>query len=160
MKKADDLKAWILACNPDRIAESADRLTLFIEKGGMAGRGAIADGFEYRYSVQLLITDYAGDYDALLVPVYAWVARNQPELLAGYTTNNHAVGFSVEQLGDGKVDLLVELDLTEAVRLVPRVGGGFDVTHLPEIAPDPEDGPRHWSLYLKDDLVAEWDEGA
>ena len=157
MIKADALKAWILQCNPDRLAERPDSLTLFVEKGGMAIRGGLQGGFEYRYRLQLLITDFGGDYDQVLVPVLAWVATHQPELLAGYATNSHAVDFSAEQLGDGKVDLLVELDLTEAVRLVPRAGGGFDVTHLPEEL-DCGCGPTHWQLFLRDVLIAEWDE--
>ena len=173
MIKVESLKAWMVASDPDGIAQRPDSLTFFVEKGGMAIRGGIEAGFEYRYHLQMLITDYGGsqvgadgrtpaapDYDAVLVAVLAWVAQNQPELLAGYATNNHAIDFSAEQVGDGKVDLMVELDLTEAVRLHPRPGGGFDVTHLPEqpYADCGCDGPRHWQLFVRDVLIAEWDE--
>ena len=159
MKKVESLRAWILQANPGDIANRPDSLVLFVEKGAMACRNGPGLGFEYRYTLQVGVTDFAADTDALMVPILAWVSLYQPELLADYDTSAAAVRWSAEMLDATKVDMLVELDLTESVRVTPRAdGSGYDVEHLDEV--DLSDGrPRHWTLYVQgqDAPIAEWD---
>ena len=60
----------------------------------------------------------------------------------------------------GQQYLSIEIDLTERVLVRPREGtaGGLNVIHVPE-PPHPGniEQHEHWTLWLKDELLAEWD---
>ncbi|MFT3967915.1 MAG: phage tail protein, partial [Sphingobium sp.] len=115
---------------------------------------------EYRYRLNAVIEAYAGNDDAVMVPVLAWIAENQPELLArpGATP----LTFEAEILDADSRDISIVIELTEAVIVIPREGGGYNVTH-PETPPpaslDHFDGvpcgTRLWQLFLHDELIAQ-----
>lgn len=148
MKKPASLRAWLIEGVPD-LAGEAERLQLFVDKGRIvATRREGAVSFEYRYSLNLVAQDFAGDEDALFVLLLVWLHTHQPDLLDG-SDDGPALAFEVDDLGAGKVDLSIDLPLTEAVTTRPRQGGGFDIVHVDEpgdpFGPfdgyDPEAGP-------------------
>ncbi|MFT3967100.1 MAG: phage tail protein [Sphingobium sp.] len=80
MRKPDSLKKLLLATVPG-LATNPESLALFIDNGGIVGGNGRSLSFEYRYQLNAVIEAYAGDDDAVMVPILAWIAEHQPELL-------------------------------------------------------------------------------
>jgi hypothetical protein len=127
------LVAAIVGADGARIFDrDPGNLLIWSDKGRIAGRLGQARGLEYRYRLNILVKDYAGDEDALAIVLTEWVRSNQPDLLLNHDAGNQAIPFEVEVLDINLVDLLFTMELTETVRLVPRDGGGFDAVHEQE----------------------------
>lgn len=60
-----------------------------------AGTGSLS--FEYRYKLNVIITDYIGDPDAIMVPLLAWITVHQHELLGNPDMRKTGIGFEVDQ---------------------------------------------------------------
>lgn len=131
MLKPDSLRAALTAAIAD-LRTDPKRLSMFIDKGSLRATAAPGLSFEYRYTLQLLLLDFAGHPDQVMVPLIAWLFVHQNELLANPDKSRDGIGFKAELLDSGRVDLEIELALTERVRVQRRQDGGFDVTHLPE----------------------------
>lgn len=155
MIKPDSLRAHLTAALPE-LRRDPDKLLVFIDRGSLVGTYAPGLSFEYRYTLNLILTDYAGLPDAVMVPLLVWLAAHQPELLANPSLREQ-ITFEVDVLANDKVDLDIKLPLTERVGVHARVGGGYDVEHYPEPELEPYLAAAHWQLYVKDELVAEWD---
>jgi hypothetical protein len=159
MKKPDSLKKLLLATVPG-LVDSPETLQIFVDRGRIAGGGGRTLSFEYRYAVNVVLEAYAGDIDAVTVPILAWLAENQPELLDKPTAEPFA--FEAELL-DGKAsDISITIELTEVVLVTPREGGGYGVSHpatpvtraLDRFA-DVPCGAKLWQLSLGRDIVAQ-----
>ncbi|TCP95281.1 tail completion protein R (GpR) [Sphingomonas sp. PP-F2F-A104-K0414] len=156
MKKPDTLRRTILSFVPTLAADPA-KLSFFVDKGRIAARAGGTLSLEYRYTLNVVIEDYAGDVDDLMVPLLAWIAEQQPDLFEG--TDPEPFAFESELLDADRADVSISVELTEAVRVTPKEGGGFDADHLEE--------PRHldefpgiccvnlWQLFMRDQLVAQ-----
>lgn len=129
MRKPDTLKALLLASIP-ALAERPENLLMFIDKGKVACRATRSLSFEYRYKLNIVVQDYAGDVDALFVPILAWVADNQPDLLE--RDQQEPFTFESEILDSDCADVSIDLELTERVRVDRLAGGGLSITHLDE----------------------------
>jgi hypothetical protein len=129
MKKPDGLRRLLLAAVPG-LAADPSRLSMFIDKGKLSFRASGTLSFEYAYTLNIVVQDYAGDVDALMVPLLAWIAEQQPDLLE--RDPREPFTFESEILDSDAADVSIDLQLTEAVRVTPKVGGGFDTTHLDE----------------------------
>ncbi|HEX7856039.1 MAG TPA: phage tail protein [Sphingobium sp.] len=159
MRKPDSLKSLLIATVPG-LAKNPETLTLFIDNGRIVGGNGRRLSFEYHYRLNAVIEAYAGDNDALMVPVLAWIAENQSELLG--KPGAQPFSFEAEILDAESRDVSIFIELTEAVIVTPKDGGGFNVTHPVQPPPaslDRFDGvPRDallWQLFLRDDLVAQ-----
>lgn len=154
MKKPEGLRRLLLAAVPGLAADPA-RLALFIDKGKLTTRANGTLSFEYGYTLNIVVQDYAGDIDALMVPLLAWVAEMQPDLLE--RDPREPFTFESEILDGDAADVSIELELTEPVRVRRLPGGGYEVTHLPE--PDRADafdgvcGVNLWRLLLREEMA-------
>lgn len=128
MKKPESLKALLLASVPG-LNDKPENLSMFIDKGRIAARLSGSLSFEYRYTVNVVVQDYAGDVDALFVPLLAWVADQQPDLLE--RDQQEPFSFESEILDGDLADISIDLELTERVK-VARTDEGLVVTHLDE----------------------------
>lgn len=113
MKKPAALRAAIEAAVPE-LATDKDRLLAFIDNGSIVCTGVESRSFEWRYTMNLIITDYAGDPNRLWLALLDWVRVNQSPLLAGPSLQEQ-IRFEVDILADDKVDLDIKLPLTENV---------------------------------------------
>ena len=160
MLKPGSLRAHLTAAVPS-LATNPHNL-IVVARGGRAqttGTGTLS--FEYAYTLQVIVLDYAGHADAIVVPVLAWIARNQPELFDNPERTKQALRFDVEYLTAHTIDLALEIDLTERVLVRQRPNaepGALELHHVPE-PPHPAhiDKPEHWSLWLRVEKLAEWD---
>lgn len=134
MKKPAQLRAHLLQ-NVPHLARSPELLTLSIEGGSVRSTASAELGFEYRYRVVMLLTDYSGSPDAIIAPVLVWLRMHQQELFAV----TEQLTFEVEFLDSEKVDFQIVIPLTERV-VVQREGDGwrYDYPAEPLIEPGTE----------------------
>jgi hypothetical protein len=131
MRKADSLRRWLTACLPLDFKDHPDRLQIYIEGGQIAARQSRTLSFVYQYTLKALVTDFAGDADRLMVPILAWISKEQPQLLRRQDSQPFA--FEAELLDLDTSDIEISIDLTENVIVTPRSdGSGYDVDHPPE----------------------------
>jgi hypothetical protein len=135
------------------------RLAIFIDKGRIAGRATGSIGFEWRYRLQAILTDFpASLVDSVALVVMLWLREHQPETLLNHTSGNDAVIFEADIIDADTIDLALELELNEAVDARPRDTGGFDLVHRAEPNPTPpfDDVPDTTPIgqfYLGDALI-------
>lgn len=153
MKKPESLKTLLLASVPG-LKDKPENLAMFIDKGRIAARLTGSLSFEYRYTVNVVVQDFTGDVDALFVPLLAWVADQQPDLLE--RDQQEPFGFEAEIIDGDCADISIDLELTERV-LVTRTDDGPVATHLDEPSRldefDGVGGVRLWAGIL-DDVTA------
>lgn len=158
MKKPEGLHRLLLATVPG-LSANAERLTMFVDKGRVASGPGRHLSFEYRYTLAIVIQDYAGDVDAITIPILAWIAEQQPELLK--SGDGEPFEFEAEIQNGSTADVSISMELTERVRVTPRPGGGYDVQHLDAVPAADLDrfpgvcGQNLWQLFLRDHLIAE-----
>ena len=155
MYKPDSLRALLTAANPE-LARDPDRLVVFIDEGNLVATFAPGLSFEYRYVLNLVLTDYAGHPDAVMVPLLIWIQEHQSELLAN-PDNRGRISFEADVLANDRVDLSIKIPLTERVGTHKRTDGGYDLVHYPEPQLESTLQAQHWQLYLAGELIAEWD---
>jgi len=155
MYKPDSLKKHLISAIAD-LRQNPDKLHIFIDEGGALGTGTASLSFRYEYALNLIITDFVAPFDALFVPLIAWLKVNQAEIFANDELRKKAIRFEVDMNNHESRDISITLLLTEAVAVNPLDAGRLDVTHVrePELTP-PFDDP-FWTLYEGDNLLAEW----
>lgn len=154
VKKPALLRATLLAAVPS-LAEAPETLAMYIDKGRVAARNTGTLNFDYRYTVNIVVEEFAGDIDALFVPLVAWIAQQQPDLLD--RAPQEPFSFESEILDSDAADVSINLELTERVRVERLPDGGMRVTHLDE-PPSTDafpgvDGVKLWQGIL-DDMTA------
>ncbi|OOW70661.1 phage tail protein [Xanthomonas axonopodis pv. martyniicola] len=135
MIKPASLRAHLVAALPD-LARDADRLLVFIDAGSLVSTFQPGLSFEYQYTLNLILTDYAGHPDRVMLPLLQWVQVNQSELLSNPARRGE-IAFEADILANDAVDLSIKLPLTERVVVTVTDGGGYDMAHAPEPVIDP-----------------------
>jgi hypothetical protein len=131
MNKPESLRQQLLSQVPG-LAAHPDRLMVFIDNGTIRSTAAPGLSFEYAYTLSIILTDYAGHPDAVAIPLLAWLARHQRELLQNLDQVANAITFEADLLDNSKVDLALNLPLTERVIVKAQADGSLQVTHPPE----------------------------
>lgn len=132
MIKPQSLRQHLLAAVP-ALDNDPERLLVFVEGGSLASTYQPGLSFEYRYSLEVIITDFGGAPEAVVVPLLQWLTRHQPELLAA-PGKREQVGFEVDVLAGDLVDLSIKLPLTERVVVTRDAGGRLQLRHVGEPA--------------------------
>jgi hypothetical protein len=130
VNKPRSLRAALTEALPE-FARDPDRLSLFIEHGSIAVTASQSLSFEYAYTLNIVLTDYARHSDDLMVPIIAWLKVNQPELLLNRDLCRDGFKFQAELIDNEKSDVEILLKLTERVAVVERPGG-YEINHLDE----------------------------
>jgi len=137
MNKPESLRAHLVAAVPE-LKRNPDRLLTFVDNGSMRSTAAPGLSFEYSYTLNIILTDFAGHPDAVAIPLFAWVLLNQRELMENLEKGRDAIKFEADILDNSKVDLSITLPLTERV-IVKRMGNGtLQVNHPAEPVVDDE----------------------
>lgn len=156
MTKLDSLRDLLLRAVP-ALRASPETLSIFVDRGRVAARAGASLSFEYRYTANLVVQDFAGSPDQIVVPLLAWIARHQPDLIA--KPNGEPIAFEAELLDAETTDLSLTIELSERVIVETLADGARRITHLADDA-DTVDrfdglcGVDLWRLYLDDELVA------
>ena len=141
MMKATSLREALTAAVP-HLAAHPEALHVFVDEGNVVGTGTRTLGFEYRYTLTLIVTDYPHSPDTIVVPVLAWLRTNQPDTFTNPDKREDAFKFEAEILNHTTVDLSIKLKLTERVT-VKVEGAGYQVEHHPEPI-NGDDDPTSW----------------
>lgn len=145
MKKLIDLRTHLTNSVPS-LKKDPERLDVYIEKGGIACRyGNLC--YQYAYEARILVKDFTDHADTLMVPLLAWVAIHQPDLLLDVGKQDNAIRFEAEIVDHDKTDVLLMLDLSERV-IVSEIDGVYTATHCDEPALPDLTGPTPWALHV------------
>ena len=118
MLKLNSLKALLTQCLPD-LARDPKRLIVLAENGTVVSTGTTSLSFEWRYTARVIVLDYDGHADAVIVPIIAWMKRNQSEQMDNPERWANAIKFRVEPLTTTTMDFGIELQLTERAIVKP-----------------------------------------
>ncbi|HAJ6759757.1 phage tail protein [Escherichia coli] len=135
---------------------SPEMLRIFVDNGSIASTLATSLSFEKRYTLNVIVTDFTGDFDLLIVPVLAWLRENQPDIMTTDEGQKKGFTFYADINNDSSFDISISLMLTERT-LVSEVDGALHVKNIPEPTP-PEPVTRPVELYINGELVSKRDE--
>lgn len=122
------------------VRENPDRLHLFVDNGSLFATSADSISWEYRYTLNVVVTDFTGDQNLLMAPILYWLRDNQPDALQNPDEREKLFTFEVDILGNGACDLSLNLKLTERV-LAREVDGQMQV----EAVPEPDAPDDYWT---------------
>lgn len=131
MIKPASLRAAIVALQPD-LARDPEKLLMWVDQGAIVSRSTATPGFAYRYRLNAILIDFAGEPSVVMLAVTNWLRIHQPERL---TPGTDAFSIEVDLIDSKTVDLQLQILLDENVSVTRREDGGFDIQHLAE--PDP-----------------------
>lgn len=130
MLKPPSLRKQLLAKVPGL---TVDTLHTFISKGHIESSAHGTLSFEYTYTLEVILTDYAGHSDVVMIALLQWLRINQPELLLKPEVMAERFTFEVDILNNKTCDIGINLKLTERVG-VKHVDGKNIVEHFAEPA--------------------------
>jgi len=126
MKKLEDLRGHLLA-NVPGLKRNPDKLLTFIEDGSIEFWPGQNLSHAYAIPIQIIVTDYAGNVDDLVLPILSWLQVREP----GHDPMN-TIRFEAELLNNNSYDIAITVNVTERV-IVKATEAGLDVEHvLPE----------------------------
>lgn len=163
MYKPANLRAFLTAAVP-ALARDPDRMSIYIPQGTLVATMAPGLSWEYRYQLDVIITDFASDPDVVMAPLVDWMRTNQPDTMANANLAASAIAFEVDLTSNAACDIAISLQLTERAICKPNADGSHTVTHPPEPQDESRAESKHWQLYVQragsDDteLAAEWDQ--
>ncbi|HEX8301065.1 phage tail protein [Sphingomonas sp.] len=134
LHKPASLRKALLAQVP-AIKANPEILSMFIDKGKVLARATGSLSFQYRYSLNLVVQDYAGDIDALILPILIWIQQAEPELLE--RDPHEPIKYESEILDAETADVSIFLDLSERVLVSQGNNGKYQVKHLGDANPAP-----------------------
>ncbi|CNL00064.1 phage tail protein [Yersinia enterocolitica] len=155
MLKPDSLRKTLTDAVPV-LRTNPDMLRLFVDNGKIAATLAASLSFEKQYTLNVVVTDFTGDIDLLLVPIMAWLRENQPDIMT--TDEGQKKGFTwyTDINNDNSIDVSINLLLSERT-LVREVDGALHVQKIPE-PPRPEPITRPAEMWINGELVSQWNE--
>ncbi len=103
---------------------SPEMLRIFVDNGSIASTLATSLSFEKRYTLNVIVTDFTGDFDLLIVPVLAWLRENQPDIMTTDEGQKKGFTFYADINNDSSFDISISLMLTERT-LVSEVDGAL-----------------------------------
>jgi tail completion protein R (GpR) len=156
MYKPSSLREHLTRANP-ALHQNPENLLVFVDEGSVRSTATASLSFEYAYCLNIIITDYAGEEDAIMVPILAWIKVHQNDLLDGGELQKKGFTFEVDFNNSETIDLSIKLHLTERVIVRSGEQGRLDIQHAREPQPTPPYSDPFWTLYAGDALLAEWD---
>ncbi|WP_433589658.1 phage tail protein [Pseudomonas koreensis] len=128
MNKPENLRAHLLATVAE-LKHNPDRLLIFIDNGKIRCTAAHSLSFEYSFDLQVILTDFAGHPDSIMLPVLGWLSAYQSELLENLSKASAGIQFEADILDNSKVDMSLTLPLTERVVVGKDEEGNTTIGH-------------------------------
>lgn len=150
MIKLHSLRQHLLSAVPE-LKRNPEQLHTFVNDGKVKFSRGQNLSHQYAVDAQIIITDYSGSLDTVMVPLLQWLNTYQPDLI-----EDEAVQLEAEILNNTHWDLALTVRLTE--RVVAKVDcdtGSINAEHrMPEYPVDACPA-RHWQLFVKGPSDAE-----
>lgn len=131
MRKLDSLRAAIEAAVPE-LAREPGNLRIWVDRGAASSPMTASHSLGFTYRANLLIVNMVTDIAVLALAIFRWMRVNQPNLMA---PNTDGFAFDVDVLDNKSVDVQIQIDLTENVKVTPNEDGSSALEYLAE--PDP-----------------------
>jgi len=131
MNKPDSLRTHLLSTIAE-LKHNPDRLLMFIENGKVRCTAAVSLSFEYTFDLQIILTDFAGHPDSVMLPLLGWLSVHQSELLENLNKSTDGIQFEADILDSSRVDMSLTLPLTERVVVGKDDEGNTTTRHLGE----------------------------
>ncbi|WP_431296766.1 phage tail protein [Rahnella sp. PAMC 25559] len=138
------------------LRDNPDMLHMFVDGGVINATLAASLSFENRYTLDIVVTDYTGDINLLIVPVNVWLREHQPDIMTTEDGKKRGFTYVADINSDDSKDVRMSLQLTERT-IVKEVDRRLNVTPLDE-PPPPVPVHRPMELYVHGELVSKWDE--
>lgn len=128
MNKPDSLRTHLLTTIAE-LKHNPDRLLIFIDNGKVRCTAAASLSFEYSFDLQIILTDFAGHPDSVMLPLLGWLSVHQPELLENLNKSADGIQFEADVLDNSKVDMSLTVPLTERVVVGKDDQGNTTIRH-------------------------------
>lgn len=148
MNKANSLRKALNAAVPS-LTTDPDKLLIFIDAGNIIATGAASGSFDYAYTLNVMLIDFAGDADIVFASLMAWIKRNQSDLLTNDDLRKTGISFEADHLTQTTVDLSIKIKLTESVVVGTDDAGAQTITHVDEPVPE-------WEVTGLYDPASQW----
>lgn len=156
MKKPNSLRDHLLSAIRE-LNRDPDRMLIFVDEGKIRCTMSSGLSFEYEYKLNLLLTDYAGELDAVMIPLFDWIRTNQPELMANLDKNKDSFKFEAVLQNNDAVDLELSIPLTERVIVKRLDDGTLDIKFPDEPQYTRAEAAQPYRLLDKQgNVMAEW----
>lgn len=157
MKKPESLRSHMINAVTE-LQRDPDRMLIFTENGKVRCTLAAGLSFEYEYKLNFILTEYAGDLDAVMIPLLDWMRINQHEQMANLEKNKDAFNFETVLLDNNTVDLSMILSITERVIVKRKDDGTLDVIFPDEPQYDTAADPTLFKMidHKSGNVLAEW----
>lgn len=159
MNKPASLRAHLLSA-VKALEHNPDRLLIYVDEGKVHSTLATGLSFQYSYTLQLILTDFAASPDAVVIPLLAWLKTNQPELLTNHGQISDAIEFEVDIIDHSKVDLQISLPLTERVIVKQQNDGTLAISYPPEPQYTEQLPAQTYQLLADGNVLASWTSAA
>lgn len=115
------------------LARNPEMMRIFIDNGKLASTLAASLSFENQYTLNVVVEDFTGDIELLLVPIQAWLRIHQADIMTTDEGRKKGFTYFADINDNDSVDISISLMLTE--RTIVREDG--DKLHI-ETVPEPQ----------------------
>jgi hypothetical protein len=129
MIKPASLRAAIVAALPD-LATNPDKLNVYIDTGSIVSTSARTPSFDYAYTLNVIVLDFAGDEDLLFIAVVEWARQYQNDLTSNPDERERGITFEIDILDNVLSDVSIKLTLTESVVVKQAADGTRTISHV------------------------------
>lgn len=133
MYKPKSLRKALNDAVPD-LARNPEMMRIFIDNGKLASTLATSLSFENQYTLNVVVTDFTGDIELLLVPIQAWVRIHQADIMTTDEGRKKGFTYFADINSNDSADISISLMLTERT-LVREEGDKLHIETVPEPQP-------------------------
>ncbi|WP_213854413.1 phage tail protein [Escherichia coli] len=133
MYKPKSLRKALTDAVPD-LARNPEMMRIFIDNGKLASTLAASLSFENQYTLNVVVTDFTGDIELLLVPIQAWLRIHQADIMTTDEGRKKGFTYFADINSNDSADISISLMLTERT-LVREDGGKLHIETVPEPQP-------------------------
>lgn len=133
MYKPKSLRKALTDAVPD-LARNPEMMRIFIDNGKLASTLAASLSFENQYTLNVVVTDFTGDIELLLVPIQAWLRIHQADIMTTDEGRKKGFTYFADINSNDSADISISLMLTERT-LVREEGDKLHVETVPEPQP-------------------------
>ncbi|HAI0063230.1 TPA: phage tail protein [Escherichia coli] len=133
MYKPKSLRKALTDAVPD-LARNPEMMRIFIDNGKLASTLAASLSFENQYTLNVVVTDFTGDIELLLVPIQAWLRIHQADIMTTDEGRKKGFTYFADINDNDSADISISLMLTERT-IVREDGNKLHIETVPEPQP-------------------------
>lgn len=133
MYKPKSLRKALTDAVPD-LARNPEMMHIFIDNGKLASTLAASLSFENQYTLNVVVIDFTGDIELLLVPIQAWLRIHQADIMTTDEGRKKGFTYFADINDNDSADISISLMLTERT-IVREDGNKLHIETVPEPQP-------------------------